>query len=86
MSADFSQIEQSALSLPEVDRAKLAGTLLRSLEPAVDDDPLLIAAEWEQVVLARSEALHRGETPIVAGGQVIEELRTIISNSQSANS
>lgn len=84
MVTDFSQIEQFALSLPEPDRAKLAGTLLRSLDPAADDAPELAAAEWANVILARSDALHRGETQFVAGGQTIDELRTMISNSQSA--
>jgi hypothetical protein len=86
MTAEFSQIEQSVLSLSELDRAKLAGTLLRSLDPAVDDDPQLVAAEWANVILARSDALHRGETQFVAGEQTIDELRTMISNTQSANS
>ena len=86
MTTEFSQIEQSALSLPEPDRAKLAGTLLRSLDPAVDDAPEVVAAEWANVILARSDALHRGETQFVAGGQTVDELRTMISNTQSANS
>jgi hypothetical protein len=84
MSTDFTQVEQSALSLPELDRAKLAGSLLRSLDPEVDDDPQLIAAEWEKVILARSDALHRGETQFVRGDEVIAELRTKISNPQPA--
>jgi hypothetical protein len=86
MVTDFSQIEQSALSLPELDRAKLAGTLLRSLHPAIEDDPELVAAEWTNVILARSDALHHGETKFVAGGQAIDELRTMILNSQSTDS
>jgi hypothetical protein len=80
MVTDFSQIEHSALALPDEDRAKLAGTLLRSLPPAVDDDPQLAAAEWAAVILARSDALHRGETKFVAADQTIGELRTMIAN------
>ena len=79
MSTDFSQVEQSALSLSQSERAKLAGTLLRSLDPEVDDDPQLVAEEWEKVILARSDALHRGETAFVSGEEVISELRTMIS-------
>jgi hypothetical protein len=75
MATDFSQIEHSALSLPDEDRAKLAGALLRSLPPAVDDDPQLAAAEWANVILARSDALQRGETHFIAGEQAIDELR-----------
>ena len=53
---------------------------MRSLDPAVDDAPEVVAAEWANVILARSNALHRGETQFVAGGQTIDELRTMISN------
>jgi len=81
MSTDFSQVEQSALSLPQSDRARLAGSLLRSLETEVDD-PQVVAEQWEEVILARSEALHQGRIQFVSGEQVIEELRTMISNSQ----
>jgi hypothetical protein len=83
MATDFSHIEHSALSLPDADRAKLAGTLLRSLPPAVDDDPQLVATEWANVILARSDALHRGETQFVAADQTIGELRNMISNAES---
>jgi hypothetical protein len=80
MVTDFSQIEHFALALPDEDRAKLAGTLLRSLPPAVDDDPKLAAAEWAAVILARSDALHRGETQFVPADQTLAELRTMIAN------
>jgi hypothetical protein len=83
MATDFSQIEHSALSLPDEDRAKLAGALLRSLPPAVDDDPQLAAAEWANVILARSDSLHRGETQFIAADQTIGELRTMISKAES---
>lgn len=86
MATDFSQIEHSALSLPDEDRAKLAGTLLRSLPPAVDDDPQLAAAEWATIILARSDALHRGETQFVAADQTMDELRTIIANAPISKS
>ena len=79
MSTDFTQVEQSALSLPQLDRAKLASALIRSLDPQVDDDPKVIADEWEKVILARSDALHRGEVQFVDGEEVVSELRAITS-------
>lgn len=85
MVTDFSQIEHFALALSDEDRAKLAGTLLRSLPPAIDDDPQLAAAEWAAVILARSDALHRGETQFVAADQTIGELRTMIANAPIGN-
>lgn len=85
MSTDFTQVEQSALSMGQSDRAKLASALIRSLDPQVDDDPKMIADEWEKVILARSDALHRGEVPFVDGEQVISELRAMTSKPKSAN-
>gem|GEM_PF-3450084 len=84
MSTDLSQVVQSALSLPQSDRAKLASALLRSLDSQVDDDPQVIAKEWEKVILARSDALHRGEVELVDSEAVISELRNLISDSKSA--
>ncbi len=85
MSTDFTQVEQSALSMGQSDRAKLASALIRSLDPQVDDDPKMIADEWEKVILARSDALHRGGVPFVDGEQVISELRAMTSKPKSAN-
>ena len=84
MSTEFSQVEQSALSLPQLDRAKLASALIRSLDPQVDDDPEVIAQEWEKVLLARSDSLHRGEVQFVDGEEVISELRAMTSKPKSA--
>lgn len=86
MITDLSQVTQSALSMPQSDRAKLASSLIRSLDPQVDDDSELVAQEWEKEILARSDALHRGEVQFVEGEEVIAELRTLISNSKSATS
>ena len=80
MSTDFSQVVQSALSLPQTDRAKLASALLRSLDPEAHDDPELIAEEWEKVILARSDSLHRGEVQCVDGEEVISELRAVLES------
>jgi len=61
MSTDFPQVAQSALSMGQADRAKLASALIRSLDSEVEEDANLVAEEWETVILARSDELHRGE-------------------------
>jgi len=83
---DLSQVTQSALSMPQSDRAKLASSLIRSLDPKIEDDSGLIAEEWEKVILARSDALHSGEAQLVDGKEVISDLRAMISLSESATS
>lgn len=79
MSTDLTQVSQSALSLPQSDRAKIASVLLRSLDPEVDDDPQVVAEEWGKVILARSDALNLGKVELIDSEEVITELRTMIS-------
>jgi len=86
MITDLSEVTQSALSMPQSDRAKLASELIRSLDPKVEDDPGLIAEEWEKVILARSNALHSGEVQFVDAEGVLLELRTMVSKAKSATS
>lgn len=81
----FSQVAQFALALPQSDRAKLAGELLRSLDPQAGEDPQTVAEQWGSVILARSDALHRGDVQFVAGDKVISELRKVISSSTNPN-
>jgi putative addiction module component (TIGR02574 family) len=49
---------QEALTLPEVERAEIAGALLESLEPAPEAD---VETAWRQEVAARVAALEAGE-------------------------
>lgn len=82
MSSDFSQIENSALSLPQEDRAKLASALLRSLEDLADD-PRQVTEEWAEIILSRSNALHSNNEELVDGEETISEMRKLISNARS---
>jgi len=84
MITDLSEVTQSALLMSQADRAKLASSLIRSLDPKAEDDPGLIAEEWEKVILARSDALHAGEIQFVDGEEVLLELRTMVSKEKSA--
>jgi len=49
---------QEALSLPDDERAEIAGALLESLEPASEED---VETAWRQEVAARVAALEAGE-------------------------
>ena len=49
---------REALSLPEQERAEIAGALLESLEPEPETD---VEAAWRQEVAARVAALAAGE-------------------------
>ena len=49
---------QEALSLPDDERAEIAGALLESLEPAPEED---VETAWRQEVAARVAALEAGE-------------------------
>ena len=48
---------QEVLSLPDNERAEIAGALLESLEPAPEAD---VETEWRQEVAARMAALEAG--------------------------
>ena len=52
---------QEALTLPDEERAEIAGALLESLEPQPDED---VETAWRQEVAARVAALEAGDVPM----------------------
>jgi putative addiction module component (TIGR02574 family) len=64
---------KEALTLPEDDRADLAGALLESLEPAGEAD---VEAAWRQEVAARVAALDAGEVETLPWEEVRNRLFT----------
>ena len=58
---------KEALTLPEADRADIAGALLNSLEPGEETD---IEAAWRQEVAARVAALDAGEVETIPWNEV----------------
>lgn len=64
---------KEALTLPEDDRADLAGALLESLEPAGETD---VEAAWRQEVAARVAALDAGEVETLPWEEVRNRLFT----------
>ena len=62
---------KEALTLPEADRADIAGALLNSLEPVEEAG---IEAAWRQEVAARVAALDAGEVETIPWNEVRDRL------------
>ena len=62
---------KEALTLPEADRAEVAGALLNSLEPVEEAD---IESAWRQEVAARVAALDAGEVETIPWSEIRDRL------------
>lgn len=54
-----------ALELPDSERAEIAGSLLRSLEPPQGDSPEEIDAAWREEIRRRVAELESGEAETI---------------------
>lgn len=73
MAASFKEIEQQAQALAAEDRAKLAETLLESLQTPLSE----IETAWTQEIEERVATFDRGETPAYAAEDVFAEARRL---------
>jgi putative addiction module component (TIGR02574 family) len=73
MVASFKEIEQQARALAAEDRAKLAETLLESLQAPLSE----IETAWAQEIEERVAAFDRGETQAYAAEDVFAEARRL---------
>jgi len=73
MTASFNEIEQQAKALAAEDRAKLAETLLESLQTPLSE----IEAAWAQEIEERIAEFDRGETQAYAAENVFAEARRL---------
>lgn len=62
MERNAEAVLREALTLPETDRADIAGALLRSLEPVKETD---VEAAWREEVAARVAALDAGDVETI---------------------
>ncbi len=62
---------KEALTLPEADRADIAGALLESLQPAEEAD---VETVWRQEVATRVAALDAGEVETIPWAEVRDRL------------
>jgi putative addiction module component (TIGR02574 family) len=73
MATSFKDIEQQAQALAAEDRAKLAETLLESLQTPLSE----IETAWAQEIEERVAAFDRGETQAYAAEDVFAEARRL---------
>ena len=74
MAPSFRDIEQQVRALTAEERAKLAETLLESLQTPLSE----IETAWAQEIEERIAALDRGETQTYAAEDVFTEARRLI--------
>jgi len=72
MPATIEQLTHEALTLSEDDRAHLAQTLLRSLEPVADEG---VQAAWDAEVARRLERVRQGTAQGRPADEVFRDLR-----------
>ncbi|MEI8372981.1 MAG: addiction module protein [Planctomycetota bacterium] len=72
MTTQSQEVLQSALALPEAERAEIAASLIRSLDPETDED---VDAAWAGEIQRRVEAIDRGEVRLIPWDDVMQELR-----------
>lgn len=76
MTNEAQQLLEKALSLPEHDRAELAGSLLSSLEGVVDSD---VDAAWQEEVSRRAEEFSSGNVSTSSWEDVQRKARTLLN-------
>ncbi len=74
MSPAFREIEEQAKNLPPEERARLAETLLESLQQERAPE---VEAAWELEIQRRIAAYRRGDEEVIDGETVLAELRQI---------
>jgi putative addiction module component (TIGR02574 family) len=75
MAATFAQIEQQARALSDEERARLALSLIESLEPAEAGD---VEAAWRAEIEARLAAYDRGEVKAIPADEVFAKIRRLL--------
>ena len=72
MNTQSQELLQSALALPESDRAEIAASLIRSLDTESDEDA---GTAWAAEIQRRIESIDRGEAKLIPWDDVVAELR-----------
>lgn len=76
MERNAEAVLKEALTLPEADRADIAGALLESLEPEQDVD---VEEAWRREVATRVAALDAGEVETIPWEDVRDQLLARLS-------
>lgn len=78
MSMTLDQIESEMLNLPEDDRARLFGSLLRSFEERAPGQDDRIVQIWAEEAERRDQAMDSGEEPGIPAEEVFQRLRSTL--------
>ena len=71
MNFQSQEVLQSALALPERERAEIAASLIRSLDSEADEDA---DTAWASEVQLRVESIDRGEVRLIPWDDVMRDL------------
>ena len=74
MTALLKQLEEQARTLSPEDRARLAETMLESLQPSIPE----IDCAWAEEIERRVDAVDRGLMPTHSAADVFAEAKTIL--------
>jgi putative addiction module component (TIGR02574 family) len=72
MDTESQHLLQSALALPEPDRAEIAASLIHSLDAGNDED---VDASWAAEIQRRIESIDNGEVTLIPWDEVMDEMR-----------
>jgi putative addiction module component (TIGR02574 family) len=75
MTQEAHELLQRALSLPDKERAELAGNLIASLDATVDQD---VDAAWQQEVVRRLNDVQSGKVGTVSWEEVQRKGRSLL--------
>jgi putative addiction module component (TIGR02574 family) len=78
MTQEAQELLKKALALPDKERADLAGSLIESLDSAVDEDA---EAAWQEEIARRLEEVRSGKVKTIAWDNVRQKGRTLLGNS-----
>ncbi len=78
MVQEAQELLKKALTLPDKERADLAGSLIESLDAAVDEDA---EAVWQEEIARRLEEVRSGKVKTISWEDVRQKGRTFLGNS-----
>jgi len=75
MPASYDTLVEGALQLSPQDRARLAQTLLRSLDGESEEDPLEVERAWRDEIERRMADVRAGNSTGIPADEVFAKLR-----------
>ena len=75
MTQEAIDLLQKALALPEKERAEMAGTLIDSLDPTIDEN---LEPAWQQEIARRLAELQSGEVKAISWDAVRKDAQAIL--------